>query len=51
MQFIADIVKSMNIKGYITVDDLYKYSEKEIISKIQNCIHISDLILILSHTN
>ena len=37
MQFIADIVKSMNIKGYITVDDLYKYSDKKIIQLIQNC--------------
>lgn len=37
MQFIADIVKSMNIKGYITVDDLYKFSENEIIQLIKNC--------------
>ncbi len=37
MQFIADIVKSMNIKGYITVDDLYKYSDQKIIQLIQNC--------------
>lgn len=37
MQFIADIVKSMNIKNYITVDDLYKFSEKEVIQLIQNC--------------
>ena len=37
MQFIADIVKSMNIKGFITVDDLYKYSDKKIIQLIQNC--------------
>lgn len=37
MQFIADIVKSMNIKGYITVDDLYKFSEKEVLQLIQNC--------------
>jgi len=36
MQFIADIVKSMNIKGYITVDDLYKYSDQKIIQLIQN---------------
>ena len=27
----------MNIKGYITVDDLYKYSDKKIIQLIQNC--------------
>ncbi len=37
MQFIANIVKSMNIKNYITVDDLYKFSEKEVLSLIQNC--------------
>lgn len=37
MQFIADIVKSMNIKGYITVDDLYKFSEHEIIQLIKDC--------------
>ncbi len=37
MQFIADIVKSMNIKGYITVDDLYKFSERDIIQLIKNC--------------
>lgn len=37
MQFIADIVKSMNIKGYITIDDLYKLSEKEVINLIKNC--------------
>lgn len=37
MQFIADILKSMSIKGYITVDDLYKLSEEEIIIKIRNC--------------
>ena len=37
MQFIADIVKSMNIKGYIIVDDLYKFSEREVLQLIQNC--------------
>ena len=37
MQFFADIIKSMNIKGYITVDDLYKLSEKEVINLITNC--------------
>lgn len=37
MQFFADIVKSMNVKGYIAVDDLYELSEKDIISKILNC--------------
>lgn len=37
MQFLADIVKSMNVKGYLTVDDLYNLKEKEIIEKIKNC--------------
>lgn len=37
MQFIADIVKSMNIREYITIDDLYKLSEREVINLIQNC--------------
>lgn len=37
MQFIADIIKSMNIKGYITKNDLYTLSEKEVIDKILNC--------------
>lgn len=37
MQFWADIVKSMNIKGYLTVDDLYSLSEKDVIDKILNC--------------
>lgn len=37
MQFLADIVKSMNIKGYLIIDDLYNLSEKEVIEKIINC--------------
>lgn len=37
MQFLADIVKSMNVKGYLTIDDLYNLSEKEVINKILNC--------------
>lgn len=37
MQFIADICKSMNIKGYLTIDDLYTLSEKEVIERILNC--------------
>jgi len=36
MQFLADICKSMNNIGYLTVEDLYKYSEQEIIDKILN---------------
>ena len=37
MQFFADICKSMNIAGYLTIDDLYALSEKEIIDRILNC--------------
>ncbi len=37
MQFFADIVKSMNVKGYITVDDLYELSEEDVINKVLNC--------------
>ena len=44
MQFFADIIKSMNVKGYISIDDLYELSEKDIINKILNCedIYIRD---------
>ena len=27
----------MNIKNYITIDDLYNFSEKEVLQLIQNC--------------
>lgn len=37
MQFLADIVKSMNVKGYLTINDLYKLSEQEVINKILTC--------------
>lgn len=37
MQFLADIVKSMNVKGYLSINDLYNLSEKEVIDKILNC--------------
>lgn len=37
MQFLADMCKSMNNAGYLTIDDLYILSEKEIISKLLNC--------------
>ena len=37
MQFFADIVKSMNVKGFINVDELYKKSEQDIINLILNC--------------
>ncbi len=37
MQFLADMCKSMNNAGYLTVDDLYTYSEQQIMDKILNC--------------
>ena len=37
MQFIADMCRSMDNAGYLTIEDLYKLSEKEIIDKIKNC--------------
>ena len=37
MQFLADVIKKMNEDHLITVSDLYKFSEKEIIEKIENC--------------
>lgn len=36
MQFIADICLSMNKLGYLTIDDLYTLSEKEVIEKIKS---------------
>ena len=37
MQFLADMCKSMNNAGYLTIDDLYTLSESEIINKILTC--------------
>jgi hypothetical protein len=37
MQFLADMIKAMNKRGYITLQDLYILSEEEIINKIVNC--------------
>lgn len=37
MQFIADILKSMEISGSLTNDDLYNMSEREIIDWILSC--------------
>lgn len=37
MQFIADIVKSMNVKGYLSINDLYTLSEEEVLNKIRTC--------------
>ena len=37
MQFLSDMCKSMNNLGYLSIDDLYSLSEKEVIDKIRNC--------------
>lgn len=37
MQFIADTVRKMNEHRLLEIEDLYKYSEKEIIERINNC--------------
>ena len=37
MQLLADICKSMNIKGYLSIDDLYNLPEEEVINRIINC--------------
>ena len=37
MQFWTDILKKMAEEKYITEEDLYKYSEEEIVNKIKNC--------------
>ena len=37
MQFWTDILSKMAKEKYITEEDLYKYSEQEIVEKIRNC--------------
>jgi len=37
MQFLADMVKAMYERNYITIEDLYTFSEQEVINKILNC--------------
>lgn len=37
MQYLADTIKVMVNKKYLTIDDLYKYSEQEIIERILKC--------------
>lgn len=37
MQFLADIVKKMGEKNWLTKKDLYTLSEKEVIRRIRNC--------------
>ena len=37
MNFLGDICKAMNSKGFLTVEDLYTLTEAEVIEKIRNC--------------
>lgn len=37
MQLLADIMKRMSDKNMISIDDLYRLSEKDVIRKIENC--------------
>lgn len=37
MSFLADMCKSLNNRGYLTIDDLYTLSEEDIINKFINC--------------
>ena len=37
MQFWTDILSKMVKEKYITEEDLYKYSEQQIVEKIRNC--------------
>ena len=36
-QLLADIIKSLYVKKYIDLNDLYNLSENEIVNKIENC--------------
>ncbi len=37
MQFLADIIKKMSERNMISINDLYKLSEKEVIERIEHC--------------
>ncbi len=37
MQFLADVMRKMADKNLITVEDLYRLSEQEVMQKIENC--------------
>lgn len=37
MQFLADILKSMMLRDYLTMDDLYAMSEREIVDWVLSC--------------
>lgn len=37
MQFLADVMRRLYDKKLIAIEDLYRFSEREIIEKIENC--------------
>lgn len=37
MQFLADITKLMIDEGYLSFNDLYNFSEDEVVNMIRNC--------------
>ena len=37
MQFIADMCKAMNKRGFLSINDLYTLSEKEVIDRFLHC--------------
>lgn len=53
MQFLADMCKSMNNAGYLTVEDLYTLSEQEVIDKILTCEdkYLSDCFKLFQDAN
>ena len=53
MQFLADTMKKMSEAGLITVSDLYKYSEKEVMQMIENSSleNISDAFKMWKNTD
>ena len=48
MQILADIVKSANVKGFISVDDLYVMSEAEVVDLL---LHCDDEYIVQSFSN
>ena len=53
MQFLADMCKSMNNVGYLTIEDLYTLSEQEVIDKILTCEdkYLSDCFKLFQDAN
>ena len=52
MQFIADICKAMNKRGFLSIDDLYVLSEEEVINRIKHCgdSYIEDAFVLFQNT-